>query len=353
VSDKPVIGVDVAKEWLDLCANDAQVERVANTSEAIAIWLDRVGPGLVAFEPTGGYERCLMQALRQRGIVFVRVHPNQVIAFRQSRGIKAKTDAIDARLIRDFVCDQLARGVARPGALGNDQLQQLAARRRQLTDTLQAENCRLAVAHDPAVRDSLELVTQTLRQTLDAIQAALTAAIKADPNTRELSALLQTIFGIGPVVAATLIADLPELGLLSGKQIAALVGVAPRTRKSGKGRYHEAIGYGRAGVRQALFNAARAAIRHPSPFRDFYQRLIHDNHRLGKVALVAVMRKILVTANAVARDRQPWRPASENWPTPVGTQCRPLAEPNAHRAGRVKAAAARSAVARSASLDAA
>lgn len=93
--------------------------------------------------------------------------------------------------------------------------------------------------------------------------------------------------------------------MLSGKQIAALVGLAPRTRRSGKGRYQEPIGYGRPAVRQALFNAARAAIRHPSPFRDFYRRLVHDNHGPGKVALTAVMRKLLVTANAVARDRQP------------------------------------------------
>jgi transposase len=197
-------------------------------------------------------------------------------------------------------------------------------------------------------------VVAVLRQSLDAVEAELTAAIAGNPAALALWRLLQTIFGIGPVVATALIADLPELGLLSGKQIAALVGLAPHTRRSGKTRWRETTGHRRPGVRCALFNAARAAIRHPSPFRTFYDRLVGDNRRPGKVALVAVMRKLLVTANAVARDRRPWRAAVDNGPTSGRAHsARPLAEPNAHRAGRVKAAAARSAVARSASLDAA
>ena len=292
--------------------------------------------------------------------MFVRVHPNRVIAFRESRGVKAKTDPIDARLIRAFTGDQLSRGALRPSLLGDERLRELAARRRQLTATLHAERCRLSVARAETVRASLEQVITVLRASLDAVEADIAVAVAATADGRTLNALLQTIFGIGRVVAAILIADLPELGLLSGKQIAALVGpcssqgqaLAPRTRRSGKGRYQEPIGYGRPAVRQALFNAARAAIRHPSPFRDFYRRLVHDNHRPGKVALTAVMRKLLVTANAVARDRQPWH-GRQPEPRAGGTECRPHGEPIAHQAGRVKAAAAHSAVARSASLDAA
>ena len=145
-----------------------------------------------------------------------------------------------------------------------------------------------------------------------------------------------------------MIADLPELGLLSAKQIAALVGLAPHTRRSGKTRYRETTGHGRPGVRRVLFNAARAAVRHPSLFKDFYDHLVTDNRRPGKVALTAVMRKILITANPVARDREPWhgRPAA-------GTPGRPHAEQTARRAGRIKAAAAPRAVAHSASLEAA
>jgi transposase len=352
MTDKPIVGVDVAKDWLDLCADEARIERIANTEAAIAAWLDRMHPALVAFEPTGGYERRLVAALRQRAILFVRVHPNRVIAFRESRGVKAKTDPIDARLICAFTGDQLRRGALRPSLLGDERLRELAARRRQLAETLQAERCRLALARGETVCASLEQVITVLCASLDAVEADIDAAVAVTAEGRELNALLQTIFGIGRVVAATLIADLPELGLLSGKQIAALVGLAPRTRRSGKARYQEPIGHGRPAVRQALFNAARAAIRHPSPFRDFYHRLAHDNRRPGKVALTAVMRKLLVTANAVARDRQPWH-ARQPAPQAGGTGCRPHGEPTTHRAGRVKAAAAPGAVARSASLDAA
>jgi transposase len=349
MADKLIVGIDVSKDWLDLCtSNAAGVERIANTREALAAWLERVAPGLIACEPTGGYERTVIAAARERGIAFLRVHPNDVIAFRKSRGIKAKTDAIDAGLILAFVCDRLARRKLRASLIGDDRLRPLAARRRQLVDALQAERCRLDAAALPAVRTSLQAVIAVLRHSLELLEAELADAIAAHPQTAELAKLLQTICGIGPVVAIALIADLPELGLLSAKQIAALVGLAPYTRRSGKTRYRETTGHGRPGVRRALFNAARAALRHASPFKDFYHRLVTDNRRPGKVALAAVMRKILITANAVAPDREPWhgRPAA-------GKACRPHAEQSAHRAGRVKAAAALRAVARSASLDAA
>src|ERR1700759_1337568 len=143
MTDKPIVGVDVAKDWLDLCTGEARIERIANREEAIAAWLDRVRPALVAFEPTGGYERRLVAALRQRAIVFVRVHPNRVIAFRESRGVNAKTDPIDARLIRAFTGDQLSGGALRRSLVGDERLRELAARRRQLAATLQAERCRL------------------------------------------------------------------------------------------------------------------------------------------------------------------------------------------------------------------
>jgi transposase len=346
MADKLIVGIDISKDWLDLCAsNAAGVERIANTPEVVAAWLERVGAGLIAFEPTGGYERTLIAAARERGIAFVRVHPNDVVAFRKSRGIKAKTDAIDARLILAFVCDKAARAELRTSLIGDDRLRALAARRRQLADALQAERCRLDAAALPAVRASLEAVIAVLRHSLGVLEAELADAVAAHPQTAELAKLLQTIFGIGPVVAITVIADLPELGLLSAKQIAALVGLAPHTKRSGKTRYRETTGHGRPGVRRVLFNAARTAVRHPSLFKDFYDRLVTDNRRPGKVALTAVMRKILITANAVARDHEPWHGRLA-----AGTPCRPHAEQTDHRAGRVKAAAARRAVARSASL---
>jgi len=304
-----IVGVDVSKGWLDLAAaGGGQVERLDNTSEAITPWLRRVRPALVAFEPTGGYERALQDALREQGIPFVRVHPNEVLAFRKSRGIKAKTDKIDAQLIAAFAAGELVRRGSGGTILGDDELRDLVARRRQLVDALQAEHCRLASARSGAVEDSLVAVISALRTSLDAIQDELLEKIKAKPELDRLFHLLQSLHGVGPVTAMVLIADLPELGQLSGKQIAALVGLAPQTQESGKRkRGSNPTGHGRANVRRCLFNAARSAIRHPSPIRDIYDRLVNTNRRPGKVALVAVMRKMLVILNAIARDNKPWK----------------------------------------------
>ncbi len=304
-----LIGVDVSKLWLDAClSGQASVERVANTPRAIAAWLDRAKPDLVALEPTGGYERALCAALRAGCVRYVKLHPNALLAFRKSRGIRAKTDRIDARLIADFAADSLARGALLPAIAQDETLRALAARRRQLCDALHAERCRLDLAEDRGVRRSLQAVIKVLARSLDAIETAIAQHINASPETKALSARLQTIRGIGPVTATTLIADLPDPRIKSGdgklgaKQIAALVGLAPQTRESGKTRYRARTGHGRALVRSVLFNAARAAIRHPSPMKDFYDRLVHQNQRPGKVALCAVMRKLVVIANAVARD---------------------------------------------------
>ncbi len=308
ILDKPIVGIDVSKEWLDVAiAGTAGVDRIANDAASVAVWLDRIGPGLVAFEPTGGYERVVRQVLRDRGTLFVRVHPNDVIAFRKSRGIRAKTDKIDAGLIAAFAAEELVRRGLRPTILGDDVLRALAARRRQLVDVLHAERCRLDLTSIPAVRQSLTLVIDALAASLEALEQALAAHVEANPPLAELARLLQSVRGIGPVTAITLIADLPELGCLNAKEIAALVGLAPHSRQSGKARYREHTGHGRPAVRRVLFNAARSAIRHASPMKTFYERLVVQNRRPGKVALGAVMRKLLVTANAIARDRQPWK----------------------------------------------
>ncbi|HEV7786461.1 MAG TPA: transposase, partial [Thermoanaerobaculia bacterium] len=215
MKDKPIVGIDVSKDWIDLCiAGNAKVERLANDQEAMDAWLNRVRPAAVAFEPTGGYERPLVAALRARAILFVRVHPNDVIAFRQSRGIKAKTDRIDAQLIAAFAAEELVRRGMRPTILGNDLLRALAARRSQLASALHAERCRLALATEKPVRQSLDLMIASLAKSLDTIEAQIAEAIDRDPQTAQLAKLLRTVQGIGSVTAATLIAELPELGLL-------------------------------------------------------------------------------------------------------------------------------------------
>jgi len=298
-----LVGVDVSKAWIDVCeAEGTHVERLDNTFEALAAWIVRARPTLVAMEPTGGYERALCSALAEAGVRYVKLHPNTILAFRRARGLRAKTDRIDAMLIAQYLADARLRADL-PATFGADErLRALAARRRQLVEARHAERCRADLASDPVVRDSLADVIGALTKSLDAIEEAIERHIAGDVALNRLAKALRTVRGVGPVVAATLVADLPELGRLSGKQIAALVGLAPHTHESGTRRRRATTGHGRPLVRSVLFNAARAAIRHPSPIRDFYERIVETNNRPGKVALTAVMRKILVIANAVARD---------------------------------------------------
>ena len=308
---KAVVGVDVSKDWLDIARSDSpEVRRIANSQAAIAAWLlaaRKAGVLLVAFEPTGGYERELRDALQEQGVVFVRVHPNQIVAFRKSRRIKAKTDRIDAQLIAQFAAEELLRRGLPIAIAGDETLRELAARRRQLVDAHQAETCRLTLARSAIVRASLSDQIAGLQVSLDAIEAALLAHIAAHPDLARQFALLRTLKGIGPISAMTLIAELPELGRLSGKQIAALIGLAPQNHESGRSSRHAKTGKGRSDIRRILFNAARSAIQHNPVMRAFYQRLVEHNKRTGKIALVAVMRKMLVILNAIARDQQPWK----------------------------------------------
>ena len=308
MTDKAIVGVDVSKNWIDVAVAGARdVMRLPNTQEAIGAWLDRSAPpAIVGFEPTGGYERPLVACLGPRAILPFRVHPNALVAFRKSRGIRAKTDRIDARLIADFAADAWSRGVVRPAVGGDPALRELAARRRQLVDSLHAERCRLDRAQASAVRQSLAAGIEALVANLQGIEAAIDAAIAGNADAAQCAALLQSVKGVGPITAATLLADLPELGRASAKEIAALVGLAPQNRESGKKKAQARTGHGRPGVRKVLFNAARSAIRHNPVLKAFYQKLVGQNRRPGKVALIAVMRKILVILNAIARDRMPW-----------------------------------------------
>lgn len=308
MTDKPIIGVDVSKHWLDIAvAGQPGVERLANTSEAIGGWLERLGEaGLVAFEPTGGYELKLRSALAERDVAFVRVHPNELIGYRRARGIKAKTDRIDAGLIASFARDELI-GRQRPASRPVEPaLVALCARRRQLVGLLMAERCRRQLADGP-VRDSIEMIITSVQAALASIEQRIDERIKADPELDARRCLLQSFKGVGPITAMTLIADLPELGTCSSKQIASPVGLAPITRQSGKTSYRAYTGHGRPNVRRVLFNVARTGILHNPILRSFYTRLIETNHRPGKVALTAVMRKTIVILNAMVQSNTPWR----------------------------------------------
>ena len=317
------IGIDVSKDWIDIAIHGAtKVRRVANNETAIGDWAASLIPervGLVCYEPTGGYERVLQRCLHAAKLPFARVHPNEVVAFRRCRGVKAKTDPMDAVLLSDFCALELAaRGLASI-VEGDAVLRELTTRRRQLQDMRHGERCRLATVDGAKTRASLQRVIEALDQGLKGIDADIQAHIEADERLRAMAANLRSLKGVGPVTVHTLLAELPELGRLTGKQIAALVGLAPQQNDSGKRRGRATTGHGRPGVRRVLFNAARAAIRHNPAMKALYRRLVDVNKRPGKVALIAVMRHMLVILNAIARDNQPWKGAQTDTATDAAT----------------------------------
>ncbi|MFN0190637.1 MAG: IS110 family transposase [Aestuariivirga sp.] len=311
MTDKRFLGFDVSKDTVAAAFHGSRkAVHIANTKEAILAWLktqDLAAIEIAAFEPTGGYEWNLRSALLEAGVFFHRVHPNEVAAYRTRRAIKAKTDDLDAILIAGFAADELSQRGLMPMVEGNERLRALAVRRRQVALLLHAEKCRLNVARDKAVTASIKAVMAALELSLEAIAAELDALIAADAKLAEMARNLRSLKGIGPVSVHTLLAELPELGRLDNKEIAALTGLAPLTRKSGKQTFRARTGHGRPGVRHVLFNAARAAIRHNRVLKAFYEHLVKTNKRPGKVAIVAVMRKMIVILNAIARENKPWK----------------------------------------------
>jgi transposase len=308
--DKIVVGFDISKEWIDCAMSGSQATvRIGNDEASICAFLAKVGPiSLAAFEPTGGYERLLRRCLRQNEIVFVRVHPNEVVAFRQRRGVKPRPIDWMPADFADFAAEELTRRGRGPAIEADEALRELVARRRQLGEVLHAERCRRALAATAAVRASLAVTIAAFEQALAEIEKVIAAHVAASPTLTALAARMQSMTGVGPVIAYTLLAELPELGWLTGKEIAALAGLAPQTRQSGKRIGRASIGHGRPAVCNVLFNGARAAIRFNPRLAAFYRRLVDDNRRPGKVALVAVMRKMLVILNAMVRDDQDCRP---------------------------------------------
>ncbi len=304
-------GIDVSKGWVDACW-DSENQRFAQDTEGIrqlAVNLIQAGVDLVVMEATGGYETAVAATLQAEGLAVAVVNPRQTRDFAKSMGVLAKTDAVDARVLRDFAnviaAHPQRQRYLRP--LPNDQRTELAAlvvRRRQLVDMRQAEANRLATAHK-STHKSLKAVLKALDRQLASVDADLDDRMRQ--HFKEALAWLDTVKGVGPVTKSTLVALLPELGQLSGRAISALVGVAPMARDSGVWRGKRQVWGGRHAVRHVVYMAALAAVRHNPVIRDFYQRLLAAG-KPPKVALVACMRKLLVILNAMARDRAPWDP---------------------------------------------
>jgi transposase len=303
------IGIDVAKAQLEFaCRPTGETGAMPNAEAGIRELVTRsqgLAPTLIVLEATGGYEAVLVAALAAAGLPVVVANPRQVRDFAKATGQLAKTDAIDAQVLALFA--ERVRPAPRP--LPDEAAEALGAlltRRRQLVEMLTAERNRLLVAR-PAVRRDLQQHIRFLERRLREADDDLHTAIKASPLWRVKDDLLQSVPGVGRVVSLTLLAELPELGRLSHKEIAALVGVAPLNWDSGTLRGKRLVYGGRAPVRAALYMAALVASKCNPVIRAFYQRL-RAAGKPAKVALTACMRKLLTILNAMARSGTPWQP---------------------------------------------
>jgi transposase len=299
-----VIGIDMGKRWLDVSQEGAaRVERHPNKANAIAVLVGSFDPArdVVVFERCGGYERLLETALAAAGVPWAVVHSQRVKAFREARGIKAKTDTIDARLLRAFGRDRLDAGALRLGHTADVTLDALVARRRQLMAMLHGERCRRETVAIELVCASITRMIEQIEAELASIEAALTAHETHDPQLALKQAVMCQRKGVAETTARALLAELPEIGRVDRKAITALGGLAPRVHRSGTICKRRGLVPGRSAIKVILFNPARTTMRWDPEIRAFCDRL-RARGKPGKVILVAVMRKLLVQLNAAVRD---------------------------------------------------
>lgn len=305
------VGIDVSAGRLDIgVVPGGEGWSVENEPEAIAGLIPKLrelAPTLILLEATGGIEIPVVSQLAAVGLPVVVINPRQVRDFARATGRLAKTDAIDAAVLAQFA--EAIRPAVR--ALPDEATQELAdliARRRQLIEMITAERNRLKRARS-AVSGQIRRHINWLEHELAGVDREIKQRVEASPIWREREDLLRSVPGIGPVVSSTLLAGLPELGSLSRKQIAALVGVAPFNRDSGTLRGKRTVWGGRAHIRGALYMAALVAAYRNEVIAGFYQRLLAAG-KPKKVALVACMRKLLTILNAIVSHRTPWAPQS-------------------------------------------
>lgn len=305
------VGIDVGKAQLDVCVLERDRMIASPNDEpgirALVNRLARYRLDRVVIEATGRLERPFVQAALAKGLPVVVVSPLKVRRFAGAVGQLAKTDEVDARLIARFAA--AVKPVARPAPDANIQLiKDLAIRRRQITSLRTMEKNRRQIMPD-ALREGIDRIIAALDDELDRIERCLDEAVEQHAAWRHKRDLLTSMPGIGKLVASTLLGDLPELGSLNRRQIAALTGVAPFNRDSGKLRGKRRIRGGRAHSRTALFLSAMVAVRFNPDIKRFYERLLAaGKHK--KLALTACIRKIVTTLNAMLRDNVPWQHAN-------------------------------------------
>ena len=309
VTSEVFVGIDVSKAELEVSwlpqVGRLQVVREEAGLVQLVERLKALGPALVVLEASGGYEMPVVMALAGAGLPCVVVNARQVRDFAKASGKLAKTDRIDAQVIAEFAQAIRPKVRALPDAAAA-QLIALVTRRRQLVEMLTAEQNRLALSHT-VVREDLKQNIAWLKSRLQDLDGELARAVRESPLWREHDKLLQQVPGVGRVVSAVLLALRPERGRLSPKSIAALVGVCPFNRDSGRWHGKRSIFGGRAGVRAVLYMAIVSAIRWNPLIKAFYQRLLAAG-KPKKLAMTACMRKLLVILNAMMRDRTNWNP---------------------------------------------
>jgi transposase len=303
-----VIGIDVSKRSLEVkIQGEAMSCKVGNDVDGFATLIEQMKaaqPELIVFEATGGYEHSAAKALSQAGFAVAVVNPTRVRRFAEGLGILAKTDKIDAQVIAHFA------SVVRPSANGRqtpleEQLAAFVERRRQLLVELTAEKNRLSTCPD-CVRDDIEEHIAWLEERMDRLETEIQVCISSKPEWQERAEIIDSVPGVGVVTASTMVAELPELGQLNRRKIAALVGVAPFNKDSGPKKGKRRIFGGRSGVRRTLYMAALSATKFNPVIRAFYEKLLLRGKE-KKVALTACMRKLLVIINTMVRKGEVWR----------------------------------------------
>jgi transposase len=305
------VGVDVAKDKLDVHVRPTDAAFVVTRDhKGLAELVEKLrdlAPSLVLLEATGGFERTVAAALAGAQLPLVVVNPRQIRDFARASGRLAKTDAIDAAVIARFA--EAMKPEPRPMPSAEAQvLDEMVGRRRQILEMIVAENARKRMTASKRIGREIERHLAYLQKLLDELDRDLDGAIRSSPAWREKEDLITSVPGVAKRTARTLIAELPELGRLSRRQIASLVGVAPINRDSGKMRGKRTIKGGRAQVRSALYMAALSAARCNPTLKPVYQRLRLAG-KPAKLALVAIARRLLVILNAIVRDQIPWRTA--------------------------------------------
>lgn len=303
------VGIDISKAWLDVAVHEqAEVFRASNDEDGIARLVKRLKklkPTLIVLEPTGGFEKLVMAELRQARLLAVVVNAKRIRDFARAVGRMAKTDELDAKVLAHFAA-AVRPPVRELRSEEEEQLTALLTRRKQVLDMLTMEKNRLVTVR-AKMRTEIEAHILWLSKSLKDLDKEIESFVEGTSSWKEKDALLQSVPGVGPVTSATLLGMLPELGQLNRQEIAALVGVAPVNKDSGKKQGKRRVYGGRADVRSVLYMAALAATKFNPVIRKFYERLVKQGKE-KKVALTACMRKLLVILNAMMHANQPWRP---------------------------------------------